>query len=316
MYAEEFILIPRKTYAPDEKTAPQSQILHNPLINDKSSQLNYIQRFRERNISRDSPPPLNPTSPIPLTPNNVVPNLHRKRNLSALTNFSDDGDDEAEKNFESNNSLQQTSSKRTEKNDEKSNGKTAEVFRKVMESIQELLEANKLERANIVLKQLFKVESLTLDVDGYVLIQGKPTLVKIESFLYDTQQNTKKLEGVFYPQILKELNLDPSLVSNTYAKQILRSLKSEAAKPFSTSSSFVSDDNPTTEYSKRSKPSSSKTRSTTLKPRTKQSDKRKTQKKEFFPNTNDDDDDDDKNYESSKESFATTSTKEWKSYYQ
>ena len=314
MYAEEFILIPRKTYAPDEKTAPQSQILHNPLINDKSSQLNYIQRFRERNISRDSPPSLNPTSPIPLTPNNVVPNL-RKRNLSALTNFTSDGDDEAEKNFESYNSLQQTSSKRTEKNDEKSNGKTAEVFRKVMESIQELLEANKLERANIVLKQLFKVESLTLDVDGYVLIQGKPTLVKIESFLYDTQQNTKKLEGVFYPQILKELNLDPSLVSNTYAKQILRSLKSEAAKP-STSSSFVSDDNPTTEYSKRSKPSSSKTRSTTLKPKTKQSDKRKTQKKEFFPITNDDDDDDDKNYESSKESFATTSTKEWKSYYQ
>ena len=178
-----------------------------------------------------------------------------------------------------------------------------------MESIQELLEANKLERANIALKQLFKVESLTLDVDGYVLIQGKPTLVKIESFLYDTQQNTKKHEGVFYPQILKELNLDPSLVSNTYAKQILRSLKSEAAKP-----SFVSD-NPTTEESKRSKPSSSKTRSTTLKPRTKQSDKRKTQKKEFFP-TNDDDDDDDKNYESSEESFATTSTKEWKSYYQ
>ena len=61
-----------------------------------------------------------------------------------------------------------------------------------MESIQELLEANKLERANVVLKQLFKVESSTLDVDGYVLTQGKPTLVKIESFLYDAQQNTKK----------------------------------------------------------------------------------------------------------------------------
>ena len=96
-----------------------------------------------------------------------------------------------------------------------------------MESIQELLEANKMERANMVLKQLFKAESLTLDVDGYVLIQGKPTLVKIESFLYHTQQNTKKLEGVFHPQIFihkKQLNLDPSLVSNTYAKQILRSL--------------------------------------------------------------------------------------------
>ena len=221
MYAEEFILIPRKIYAPDEKTAPQSQILHNPLINDKSSQLNYIQRFRERNISRDSPPPLNPTSPIPLTPNNVVPNL-RKRNLSALTNFRDDCDDEAEKILNHTIHCSRQAPREQKKNDEKINGKTAEVFRKVMESIQELLEANKLERANIVLKQLFKVESLTLDVDGYVLIQGKPTLVKIESFLYDTQQNTKKLEGVFYPQILKELNLDPSLVSNTYAKQILR----------------------------------------------------------------------------------------------
>ena len=56
----------------------------------------------------------------------------------------------------------------------------------VIESIQELLGANNLEKANKVLKQLFKVESLTLGVDGYVLIQGKPTLVKIESFLYDT----------------------------------------------------------------------------------------------------------------------------------
>ena len=84
MYAEEFILNPRKTYAPDEKTAPQSQILHNPLINDKSSQLNYIQRFRERNITRDSPPPLSPTSPIPLTPSNVVPNLREENYLHLL----------------------------------------------------------------------------------------------------------------------------------------------------------------------------------------------------------------------------------------
>ena len=145
MYAEDFILIPRKTYAPDEKTAPQSQILHNPLINNKSSQLNYKQRFREQIISRDSPAPLSPTSPIPLTPSYVVPNL-RKRNLSALTDFSGDGDDEAEKNVESYNSQQQISSKRLEKNDEKIHGKTAEVFRKVMESTQELLEANKLER--------------------------------------------------------------------------------------------------------------------------------------------------------------------------
>ena len=82
--------------------------------NLKSFIIHYIQRFRERNISRDSPPPLNPTSPIPLSPSNVVPNL-RKRNLSALTNFSGDGDDETEENIESYNSQQQTSSKKLKK---------------------------------------------------------------------------------------------------------------------------------------------------------------------------------------------------------
>ena len=79
------------------------------------------------------------------------------------------------------------------------------------------------------------------------------------------------------------MNLDISLVFNTYAKQILRSLKSEAAKP-STSSSFVSD-NSTTEKSKRSKPFSSKTRSTTLKPRPNSPTKEKPRKKKFNPPT-------------------------------
>ena len=51
------IFIPRKTYALDEKIVPQSQILHIPPINDIASQLNYIQRLRERKINRDSPPP-------------------------------------------------------------------------------------------------------------------------------------------------------------------------------------------------------------------------------------------------------------------
>ena len=101
--------------------------------------------------------------------------------------------------------------KESRKNGKKSDGRTAEVFRKVRESIQELLEANKLVRANIVVKQLFKVDSLTLDVDGYVLLQGKPTLVQIERFCTILSKTQKKLEGVFYPQISKELNLDPSL---------------------------------------------------------------------------------------------------------
>ena len=51
-------------------------------------------------------------------------------------------------------------------------------------------------RVNIVLRQLFRKKSMHLDVDGYVLIQGELTNVKIQFFLYDTQQSTKKLECV------------------------------------------------------------------------------------------------------------------------
>ena len=67
------------------------------------------------------------------------------------------------------------------------------MFRKVIESIQEQLVTNKVERANILLKMLFRVNLLNLDLEEYVSIQGKPTHVKIQSFLFDTQQNTKQL---------------------------------------------------------------------------------------------------------------------------
>ena len=117
----------------------------------------------------------------------------------------------------------------------------------------------------------------------------------------------------FYPQILKELNLDHSLVSNTNAKQILRSLKSEAAKP-STLSFFVSDTRQLRNRTDQNPPLRILDRQLSN-PETNNPTKEKSRKKKIFFPTNDDNDDDDKNYESSKESFAT-STKEWKSYYQ
>ena len=111
---------------------------------------------------------------------------------------------------------------------------------------------------------------------------------------------------------MKELNLDHSLVSNTNAKQILRSLKSEAAKP-STLYSFVSDTRQLRNRTDQNPPLRILDRLLSN-PEPNNPTKKNPEKKEFFP-TNDDNDDDDKNYESSKESFAT-STKEWKSYYQ
>ena len=95
MYAEKFILNTCKTYYPEEKAVPHSQLLFKPSIYDKLFQLIDSQRFRE-DAGRHYPPPLNPPTPNHLTPSNVMP-ISPKRNLSALTNFSRDGDDESEK---------------------------------------------------------------------------------------------------------------------------------------------------------------------------------------------------------------------------
>ena len=78
LYAEEFILIPRKTYAPDEKLYNnlKSLMSHQSMTICLSSV--FLQRFRERDASRDYPLPLKPTNPIPLNPNSVVPNPQKK----------------------------------------------------------------------------------------------------------------------------------------------------------------------------------------------------------------------------------------------
>ena len=137
-----------KIYNPDEKTVRLSQILQIPSMYDKSSRSFFLQRVPEQTASRNHSKPRKPT-PFPSTPKKCRAKSS-KRNFSAFTNFSGDGDDAAKNNVESGKSLEQTTSKIIKK-DEKFSGKTDEVFRKVMESFQDLSEANKVEKAKIVL---------------------------------------------------------------------------------------------------------------------------------------------------------------------
>ena len=95
MYAEEFILIPRKTYDSEEKTVPQPQVLHYPSI--------YLSLIIGT-VSRTKCQPRLSTNiiHISLTAKIDVPKP-RKWNLIALTIFKDDNEDKAEKNDESDN---------------------------------------------------------------------------------------------------------------------------------------------------------------------------------------------------------------------
>ena len=105
------------------------------------------------------------------------------------------------------------------------------MFRKVIESIQELLEANKLERANRVLKQLFKDESLTLDVDGYVSIQENQYSLKFNLF-GTIHSKTKKHWDFFYSQVLT-LVYCPTLMPNRFSARLRAKQLSPQLPPLS-----------------------------------------------------------------------------------
>ena len=59
------------------------------------------------------------------------------------------------------------------------------------------------------------------------ILQSSFKSKKVSCFLYNFQQPTMKIDQEAYSRILLVLRLEPDLVSNTYAKQILESYESE-----------------------------------------------------------------------------------------
>ena len=75
---------------------------------------------------------------------------------------------------------------------------------------------------------LFQSDQIIIGEESQLIYIGnKPTDVQVSFFLYDLQQPTKKIDQEAFSRILLVLGLEPDLVPNTYAKQILESYESE-----------------------------------------------------------------------------------------
>ena len=104
---------------------------------------------------------------------------------------------------------------------------TVESFESIMKNVK-LKEAHKVKRAEVVLDFILQSSQITIGEESELIyIDNKSTDVQVSSFLYDLQQPTKKIDQEAYSRILLVLRLEPDLVSNTYAKQILESYESE-----------------------------------------------------------------------------------------
>ena len=71
-------------------------------------------------------------------------------------------------------------------------------------------------------------EAVTIGEESKLLyINQEPTTVQVSKFLYDLQQPNKKVDQSEYSKILALFPVEPELVANTYAKQIIQGYESD-----------------------------------------------------------------------------------------
>ena len=214
MHTEEFILIPKRMFI--TKQPQKSEIIENPQYKNKAIQLSLMQRNKLReDIGKTD-------RVIQTDPTNIERDVDKADRVVQT-------DPTIFKKFEKILQFEkmEASSDDSEMDPIVTKKPTVESFESIMKNVK-LKEAHKIKRAEIVLDFILQSNQITIGEESQLIyIDNKPTDVQISSFLYDLQQPTKKIDQEAYSRILLVLRLEPDLVSNTYAKQILESYESE-----------------------------------------------------------------------------------------
>ena len=209
MHTEEFILIPKRMFI--TKQPQKSEIIENPQYKNKANQLSLMQRnklINDENVEQTD-------RVIQTDPTNIERDVDKADRVVQTdpTKFEDE--------------KMEASSDDSEMDPIVTKKPTVESFESIMKNVK-LKEAHKIKRAEIVLDFILQSNQITIGEESQLIyIDNKPTDVQVSSFLYDLQQPTKKIDQEASSRILLVHRLEPDLVSNTYAKQILESYESE-----------------------------------------------------------------------------------------
>ena len=225
MAAEEFVLIPKHMYIRDQPHA--AHILLDNSIKHKKPQLSYLNRLRPLNESArtTTTSAIDTSAVIPPTPEPpIVAKAENNPQKQALPLTSqddddDDGDGDDDDDDDEGNEM--------EKSVELSEALSAE---RILLQLQ-LMDEHKFKRAKKVLEIIKKSERVKINKDNEEIYVDKvPTGLKASVFLYDIQQQTKKLYNPAFILILRSLKLDERLVMNKYAKVAVQSTNTEQAQ--------------------------------------------------------------------------------------
>ena len=212
MHTEEFILIPKRMFI--TKQPPKSEIIENPQYKNKAIQLSLMQRNKLREDVEQ-------TDRVIQTDHSQIDRTNIERDVDKADRVvqTDPTKFEDEK--------MEASSDDSEMDPNVTKKPTVESFESIMKNVK-IKEGHKIKRAEIVLDFILQSNQITIGEESQLIyIDNKPTDVQVSSFLYNLQQPTKKIDQEAYSKILLVLRLEPDLVSNTYAKQILESYESE-----------------------------------------------------------------------------------------
>ena len=194
MYTEEFILIPKRMFMSTQPA--KSEIFDNPVYKQKATQLSLIQRNMLQNPEKSEK-----EDGAVQTESSINVETHHEQKEEPM---SDDSEIEP---------IVKKS--------------TTTTFQSIMRDLG-VMEKNKIGRAEIILNKILESPTISIeDPGGIIHIDNQPLGLKASTFLYNTQQSTKKIDIQKYSRALLALDLPPHLVSNTYAKQILEASESE-----------------------------------------------------------------------------------------
>ena len=97
------------------------------------------------------------------------------------------------------------------------------IEKRVLKSLS-MMKPWQLEKSKPILRKIYDSSDVSINEDGFLTPDDRPTSLEATSFLYNLQQPKTGLHDPDYRRILSKIDISPQLVPNSDAKKILQPL--------------------------------------------------------------------------------------------
>ena len=95
------------------------------------------------------------------------------------------------------------------------------IEKRVLKSLS-MMKPWQIEKSKLILRKIYDSPDVSINEDGFLTVDDKPTSLEATNFLFKLQQPKTGLHDPDYRKVLSKLELSPQLVPNSDAKKILQ----------------------------------------------------------------------------------------------